>query len=82
MGDMASNRPIFDSPLDLQERKRVAAIVGIGEPYLYQCLTGRRDMNPARALRFENATGGILNRKVLCRSTYADIWPELVEAHG
>jgi DNA-binding transcriptional regulator YdaS (Cro superfamily) len=62
------------------DRKRIATLTGIDEQYLYQCLTGRRDMNPERARRAEVDTGGEVTRQMLCQKTYAGIWPELAEA--
>lgn len=62
------------------DRKRLAALTGIDEQYLYQCLTGRRDMNPAAALRAEMDSNGELTRQMLCQKTFAGIWPELLEA--
>lgn len=60
-------------------RKRLAEQHGVSEQYLYQCLTGRRDMNPAEARRLEEASGGELTRVALCQKTWAAIWPELAE---
>lgn len=60
-------------------RRTLAAQVGVHEQYLYQCLTGRRDMNPAEARRIEMATAGQLTRQMLCQSTWSGIWPELAE---
>lgn len=71
MGGMANQ-------LTPDDRKRLAALTGIDEQYLYQCLTGRRDMNPERARRAEVETKGELTRQMLCQKTYAGIWPELV----
>ena len=48
------------------------------EQYLYQLLTGRRDMNPAEARRLEEESGGELTRRMLCQKTWHRIWPELV----
>jgi len=62
-----------------EARKRLAATHGVSEQYLYQCLTGRRDMNPAEARRLEEASGGELTRAALCKKTFAAIWPELAE---
>lgn len=59
------------------ERKRFADQLGVHEQYLYQCLTGRRDMEPAAAMRAETATGGALKRQMLCQSTFKSIWPDL-----
>jgi DNA-binding transcriptional regulator YdaS (Cro superfamily) len=53
--------------------------LGINEQYLYQCLTGRRDMSPAEAMRVETESGGELTRSMLCQRTYAAIWPDLKE---
>lgn len=64
----------------LEDRRRLATLSGVDEQYLYQCLTGRRDMNPERARKAEADTGGELTRKMLCQKTYAGIWPELTEA--
>lgn len=60
------------------DRKRLAILAGVNEQYLYQCLTGRRDMSPAEAARIERVTKSELTRRDLCRNTYRDIWPELV----
>ncbi|AVQ81685.1 hypothetical protein [Variovorax sp. PMC12] len=62
------------------ERKRLSAMTGIDEQYLYQCLTGRRDMNPTAAVKAEKDSKGELTRQQLCQKTYAGIWPELAEA--
>lgn len=59
-----------------QERKELAAKVGVNEQYLYQCLTGRRDMDPVEAIRIERDSGGRVTRFDLCRRRGADIWPE------
>ena len=61
-----------------ERRREVAALVGVNEQYLYQCLTGRRDMNPAEARRLEDQTNGELNRQMLCQKTWRGIWPELI----
>lgn len=64
------------------ERRRLAEIANVHEQYLYQCLTGRRDMNPAEARRCEEVTGGALRRWALCQKTWHLIWPELVGVKG
>jgi DNA-binding transcriptional regulator YdaS (Cro superfamily) len=69
---------VMANQLNPDDRKRLAALTGIDEQYLYQCLTGRRDMNPERARRAEVDTKGELTRQMLCQKTYAGIWPELV----
>lgn len=62
-----------------ERRRKLAADIGVHEQYLYQCLTGRRDMNPAEARRAEAVTEGELTRKALCQRTWRGIWPELAE---
>lgn len=52
---------------------------GISEQYLYQCLTGRADMNPIRARQIEVETDGVLTRQMLCQKTWRGIWPELAQ---
>ena len=61
-----------------EERRELAEKVGINEQYLYQCLTGRREMSASEAVRVEQETGGRLNRKMVCTASWADIWPELI----
>jgi DNA-binding transcriptional regulator YdaS (Cro superfamily) len=62
------------------ERRQLAEKVGINEQYLYQCLTGRREMSASEAVRVEMETGGRLGRKMVCQGSWQSIWPELVEA--
>lgn len=64
------------------ERKRWADLLGINEQYLYQCLTGRRDMDAATAMKVELESGGALRRQMLCQSTFKAIWPDLEEWDG
>lgn len=64
------------------ERRQLAEKVGINEQYLYQCLTGRREMSASEAVRVEMASDGRLTRKMVCQSTWQSIWPELVEARA
>lgn len=64
------------------ERRALAARVGVSEQYLYQCLTGRRDMSAPEARRIETATGGVLTRLMLCQKTWSLIWPELATQGG
>jgi len=60
-----------------EERRAWADKLGINERYLYQCLTGRRDMGPTEARRVETESGGVLTRQMLCQKTWGGIWPEL-----
>ena len=61
------------------ERRQLAEKVGINEQYLYQCLTGRREMSASEAVRVEQASDGRLTRKMVCQASWQAIWPELVE---
>lgn len=67
----------MDQKLSPTQRKEVAASVKVHEQYLYQCLTGRRDMNPTEARRIEDETNGLVTRKMVCQKTWRGIWPEL-----
>lgn len=67
----------MSTKLTPEKRKEVAATVGVNDQYLYQCLTGRRDMNPAEAFRIERETDGLVTRQMLCQKTWQGIWPDL-----
>lgn len=62
-----------------ERRRQLALQTGKSDAYLYQCLAGLRDMNPAEARRLEEVTAGELNRRMLCQKSWAAIWPELVQ---
>ena len=62
------------------ERRQLAEKVGINEQYLYQCLTGRREMSAWEAVRVEQQTEGRVTRQMVCQGSWQSIWPELVEA--
>jgi DNA-binding transcriptional regulator YdaS (Cro superfamily) len=68
--------------ISLERRKAIAAQLGMSEAYLYQCLTGWRDMNPARAREIEALTDKEITRQMLCQKTWRGIWPELASEHG
>lgn len=67
----------METQITPQMRRQLAAATGVSEQYLYQCLTGRRDMDPVEARRLEDATGGVLKRQLLCQKRWRGIWPEL-----
>lgn len=67
--------------LSRAERIELAALAGINEQYLYQCLTGRGAMKPEEAVRVETATGRRLCRWHLRPNDWDRIWPELKD-HG
>ena len=62
-----------------EKRRFLAEKLKLSEQYLYQCLTGRRDMGPAEARRVETESDGVLTRQMLCQKTWQGIWPELAE---
>jgi len=64
------------------ERRALAALAGTNEQYLYQCLTGRREMGAQQAVSVERATGGAVKRWDVCSRTWHLIWPELIGAEG
>lgn len=64
-----------------KERAELAGLAAISDQYLYQCLTGRRDMDATEASRVERATAGRLRRWHL-RRDWASTWPELIDAEG
>ena len=70
---------VMPTQITAERRKQLSEKHGIDKDYLYQCLTGRRDLNPAQARRLETETQGELTRKMLCQKTYAGIWPELAQ---
>jgi len=60
-----------------EKRKLLAEKLNLSEQYLYQCLTGRRDMGPIEARRVETESDGAVTRQMLCQRTWRGIWPEL-----
>ena len=68
----------MENKLTAQQRQELAERVGLNEQWLYQCLSGRRDMSPAEAIRVEAASGGAVTRQMLCQGTWAKIWPEVL----
>lgn len=64
------------------ERRAIADQVGVDEQYLYQCLTGRKDMKTNEAVRVERMTERRLRRWHLRRNDWWQHWPELIGAEG
>ena len=64
------------------QRNALALEHGINEAYLYQCMTGRRQMDAAEARRLHTATGGVLAVWHLRPLDWHRIWPELIGADG
>ena len=71
--------PSYDPMIDAKLRQEIAAQIGLNEQYIYQCLTGRRNMKPIQATAIEKITNGAISRKMVCRTSWQSIWPELVE---
>jgi hypothetical protein len=67
--------------ISTDERKRIAALAGINEQYLYQCLTQRADMEPAKAVDVERLSKKLIRRWHL-RRDWPRVWPELKRAKG
>jgi DNA-binding transcriptional regulator YdaS (Cro superfamily) len=61
----------------LSRRRELSQLHGINDDWLYQCLTGRRDMDPVKAIELEAATGGEVTRFMVCQTRGRLIWPEL-----
>lgn len=59
------------------ERLQWAQKLGISERYLYQCLSGRREMSAILARRIESESAGSITRQMLRTKSWAAIWPEL-----
>lgn len=67
------------SPAD---RRTLAEQAGVDEQYLYQCLTGRKDMKTNEAVRVERVTERRLRRWHLRRNDWWQHWPELIGTDG
>lgn len=63
--------------LSPEKRRELATLAGINDRYLYQCLTGIRDMEPETAVRVEKVTKGQLTRQMLLPNRWRRVWPEL-----
>lgn len=68
--------------LPTAERAALAEKVGVNEQYLYQCLTGRKAMNPAEAVRVEQESERAVMRWDLRPDDWWRIWPELIGIDG
>lgn len=70
------------STLTATERIVVAQELEMSEQYLYQCLSGRRAMDPAQAVRIERHLEGRVRRWQLRQRDWHLIWPELIGTDG
>lgn len=70
--------------MDIQpsERRELAELVKVDEQYLYQCLTGRKDMKTKEAVRVERDSGYRLRRWHLRSNDWWEHWPELIGTDG
>lgn len=64
------------------ERQAIATELGLNEQYLYQCLTGRKDMRTDEAVRVERESGNRLRRWHLRTNDWWKHWPELIDTEG
>lgn len=64
------------------ERQKLATELHLNEQYLYQCLTGRKDMRTDEAVRVERDSGGKLRRWHLRSNDWWLHWPELIGVEG
>lgn len=71
----------MDEPITPKERIELARKSGVNEQYLYQCLSGRRDMDATQASIVERETEGRIRRWQL-RRDWNVTWPELVGIAG
>lgn len=68
--------------LNPKERDALAEELGIDRFYLYQLLSGRREMEPRAAVRLERLSGHRLRRWQLRAKTWHETWPELIGTEG
>ena len=66
-------------PILPPERKQIAKLANLNEQWLYQCLSGRRNMGPAEAIRLEQISNGRISRIDVCQGTWFSIWPDLAK---
>lgn len=72
----------MDAPqITAQERKLIAAKAQLNEAYLYQCMTGRAELDATKAVRVERVSEKRIRRWHLRRDWF-DTWPELVGIEG
>jgi len=64
-----------------RERKLIAAEAQLNPDYLYQCMTGRADLEAKKATRVERVSKKRIRRWELRRDWF-DVWPELVGVEG
>lgn len=70
------------SSLPAPDRIAAAQALGINAQFLYQCLTGRRAMEPKMAVRLERNTNQRVRRWQVRQADWHEVWPELVGTEG
>lgn len=63
-------------------RREIASVCGVDDQFLYQCLTGRRQMDAKDAVRVESRSDGRIRRWQLRQKDWHEVWPELIGAEG
>lgn len=72
----------MDAPdISPSERARIAEAVKLNAQYLYQCMTGRAELDATKAVRVERASGQRIRRWHLRRDWF-ETWPELIGSDG
>ena len=77
-----SPNPALPVALDFKERDAIADAHGINRRYLYQCLTGRRQLDERSAVRLEEGSGQRIRRWHVRQTDWHLTWPELIGAPG
>jgi hypothetical protein len=67
---------------DYEARQRFAESCGTTLGHLYNVMYGRRPSSAKLAVLIEQRTGGAVNRFVLHRCDWHEIWPELIGSSG
>ena len=60
---------------------RIAEVLGVDSAQVNQWVRGRRSIPAVRAVKIEQATGGVVRRWTM-RPDWADLWPDLVGTPG
>lgn len=72
----------MDKKFTPAELREFAEKGGTVYAYLYQCVSGRRDMGPVKAIEVEKATNYRIRRWDLCPNKWHKFWPHLIGKKG
>lgn len=72
----------MDSIPPIEERRELAALIGVDPTYLHQCMTGFRSMKAGDAVDAVRKTGGRLKLWQLRTNDWHRIWPDLIGTEG